>query len=72
MDFIMPNMQGPEAARGMRELGYTGLIVGITGNALSADRDRFISGGANMVLTKPVNIAELDNALQQLITNNRM
>ena len=71
MDFIMPNMEGPEAARGMRELGYTGLIIGITGNALKADKDRFISCGANMVLTKPVNVAELEIALN-LIVANRM
>ena len=32
MDFVMPNMDGPEATKEIRALGYTGLIFGVTGN----------------------------------------
>jgi len=71
MDFIMPNMEGPEAARSMREGGYCGLIIGITGNMLPVDKERYLREGANMVLTKPVNIQEIDKALQQVETNKR-
>ena len=66
MDYVMPNMEGPEAAHTMRELGYTGLIIGITGNVLPSDKARFISQGADIVLTKPVDIRDINTAFQTI------
>eukprot|EP01036_Dinobryon_divergens_P062144 gene62144-biopygen47610 len=34
MDYQMPNMDGPTAAKMMREMGYEGPIIGVTGNTL--------------------------------------
>eukprot|EP00607_Mallomonas_marina_P010245 CAMPEP_0182421464 /NCGR_PEP_ID=MMETSP1167-20130531/6881_1 /TAXON_ID=2988 /ORGANISM="Mallomonas Sp, Strain CCMP3275" /LENGTH=311 /DNA_ID=CAMNT_0024598645 /DNA_START=148 /DNA_END=1083 /DNA_ORIENTATION=- len=63
MDYQMPHMDGPTAARRMRENGYKGVIIGVTGNALPADIHRFITNGADSVLTKPVGIEMLDNEI---------
>jgi CheY-like chemotaxis protein len=41
MDFVMPNMDGPTATKQIRELGYNGLIFGVTGNALQSDLEFF-------------------------------
>jgi len=60
MDFVMIKMNGPDAASIMRkELKYDGIIIGVTGNALPDDIDRFITCGANEVLLKPLTKARL-------------
>lgn len=49
----MPGMCGAEAIRVIRELGYEGLIVGVTGNVLQEDADEFRISGADAVMAKP-------------------
>ena len=59
MDSVMPNMDGPTATREIRALGYSGIIVGVTGNALAEDIESFIRAGADRVLTKPLRMDDL-------------
>ena len=63
MDFVMPNMDGPTATREIRGLGYSGIIIGVTGNALAEDIELFMTCGANKVLPKPLQIEDLMNTL---------
>jgi len=62
MDFVMPVMDGPTAIKEIRDLGYKGLIFGLTGNVLDGDKDLMIANGADFVLTKPFNIDVFDRA----------
>jgi CheY-like chemotaxis protein len=62
LDYHMPVMDGPTACKQIRELGFTGLIVGITGNASPADTEHFLACGANKVFVKPVNVEALNDA----------
>jgi CheY-like chemotaxis protein len=32
MDNVMPNMDGPTATKKIRDMGYKGIIFGVTGN----------------------------------------
>ena len=59
MDFQMPVMDGITATREIRGLGYIGVIVGVTGNALQEDIDAFVRNGANTVLKKPITAKQL-------------
>jgi CheY-like chemotaxis protein len=55
MDNQMPTMMGQDATRVIREqLGYSGLVVGVTGNALVADVQEFLNHGAHDVVAKPL------------------
>ena len=66
MDFVMPNMDGPTAAKEIRKLGYEGIILGVTGNALDSDVRHFIENGATAVLPKPLNIDDFNSSMANL------
>ena len=53
MDFVMPVMDGPDATKAIRDLGYTRPIIGVTGNTLDMDVKRFEESGSNCVIGKP-------------------
>ncbi len=65
MDFFMNEMNGPEAAWNIRELGFNGPIIGVTG-LMDDDCDEFIRLGADVVLCKPVNVAAIWKALRSI------
>lgn len=54
LDYFMPEMDGPDAAKEMRALGFRGVIVGVTGNNYATDIARFKECGADDVLVKPL------------------
>jgi len=60
MDNEMPEMNGPEAAEKLRELGFNGCIIGVTGHISKKDKEEYISRGANVVLSKPVDLEHLE------------
>jgi len=63
VDYEMPVMNGPEACKGVREMGYTGFVVGVTGNLLPEDVGYFMDCGADAVLPKPFMYKELEELL---------
>ena len=65
MDNLMPIMCGPEACAAMRELGYKGLVIGLTGHALAEDIAKYKAHGANSVLKKPIDMAEFFEAMAE-------
>jgi CheY-like chemotaxis protein len=65
MDSVMPVMDGPTAVQRIREAGYTGLIVGVTGNVQPEDIEHFISCGADTVMGKPLDTDKLFGLLME-------
>jgi len=65
LDYVMITMDGPEAAKKIRAevVGYTGPVIGITGNALPEDIAFFKAHGADSVITKPLTNAKLLDTL---------
>ena len=59
MDHEMPVMNGSDATRELRRLGYKGTIVGVSGNASLEQKGPFLASGLDIVLIKPVNRSEL-------------
>ena len=67
MDNQMPRMMGHEATQVIRtELRYSGMILGVTGNALAEDIRSFIDHGADMVILKPLTEEKFNQAISSL------
>jgi len=67
MDNIMTTMGGIVATKNIRQLGFTGKIIAITGNVMKEDVDEFLSAGADYVLAKPLNRAEMAELFCKII-----
>lgn len=65
IDNSMVRMNGPEACKKLRDVGFTLPIIGITGNALQEDMIDFVNKGANSVLRKPANLDTIMLAIKE-------
>jgi CheY-like chemotaxis protein len=61
VDYEMPGgLSGPETVRRLRQqLGYGGLVLGVTGYQSQETKQDFLSAGADDVLTKPLQFPKL-------------
>ncbi|QSZ41674.1 PAS domain S-box protein [Sulfurimonas aquatica] len=72
MDENMPNMNGVDATKAIRALErsqelYPTIIVAVTANALSGDRQRFISAGMDDYISKPYSEADIEEIIYKYI-----
>ena len=63
MDYEIPNLNGPGAAKKIRENGCDVFIVGVTGNLMPEDVNYFRRCGADAVLPKPFRISDLEEII---------
>lgn len=67
LDIGMPDMDGYEVVRSMRDLGLEIPIVAITGYGLAEDKKKALSAGFTAHLTKPIGIKELSSTFKEFI-----
>merc|ERR1711907_238258 len=63
MDYEMPVMIGPVAAKEIRDAGSDVFIIGVTGNLMPEDVAYFRQCGSNAVLPKPFQTSELEEII---------
>ncbi|MCL1883681.1 MAG: response regulator [Defluviitaleaceae bacterium] len=67
MDHMMPEMNGVEATRRLRDMGYDRPILALTANAMIGKADDFFAKGFSGFLAKPIQSKELDEVLHEFI-----
>ena len=63
MDICMPGMDGYEASKQLRNLGYEGRIIALTANQLSKEDAKFQEAMMDDILLKPIDL----NMIQQVL-----
>jgi len=77
MDHMMPEMDGIETTKLIREIGkenprYADLpIVALTANAISGTKEMFLSNGFNDFLSKPIDMARLNAILAKWLPKEK-
>ncbi|GHU44150.1 hypothetical protein FACS1894111_10950 [Clostridia bacterium] len=67
MDHMMPGMDGVDATREIREMGYTGPIVALTANAVVGQQTFFLENGFDDFISKPIDTKALNDILNKWI-----
>ncbi|MDR1840708.1 MAG: response regulator [Holophagales bacterium] len=67
MDHMMPEMDGIQATKILRGLGYDRPIVALTANALVGQADVFLANGFDAFLSKPIDVRQLNVLLNKMV-----
>jgi len=67
MDHFMPKMDGIDAVKIIRGLGYTKPIIALTANALAGMAEMFMENGFDGFISKPIDIRQLNFYLNKFI-----
>jgi CheY-like chemotaxis protein len=67
MDHMMPVMDGIEATKKIRELGYKDTIFALSASAITGQREIFLANGFDDFISKPIDIRQLNDSLNKYI-----
>jgi signal transduction histidine kinase/CheY-like chemotaxis protein len=71
MDHMMPVMDGMEATKIIRGMGYTRTIIAFTANAIVGQSEIFLANGFDGFISKPIDSRELDVAVKSFIRDKQ-
>ncbi len=75
MDHMMPEMDGVEAMKKIRDMasdmGREIIIVALTANVVSGAREMFIREGFDGFIAKPIDTADFERVMQRVLLNDR-
>ncbi|MCL2222210.1 MAG: response regulator [Oscillospiraceae bacterium] len=71
MDILMPEQNGTETMRIMRDKGYSHPIVALTANALVGQAEEYTKRGFDDVVSKPIQSTQLNDVLLKFIRDKQ-
>jgi len=72
LDRMMPGLDGAATATALRAGGYTGAIIGVTGDVHPEDTEVFLANGVDAVVPKPVHMAQLLAVMHRVMRSRGM
>ena len=67
MDHMMPEMDGIETVKKIRQLGYKHPILALTAETITGQREMFLTNGFDGFISKPIDIRQLDDSLNRFV-----
>ena len=67
MDMQMPNLNGYDASRQLRDKGCKTPIIAVTANAMMGDEEKCVEAGCDGYISKPIDRAKLSEVVARYI-----
>jgi signal transduction histidine kinase/DNA-binding response OmpR family regulator len=71
MDHMMPHMDGIEATKAIRAMGYMHPVIALTANAMMGQAEVFLSNGFDDFISKPIDIRQLNMVLNKFVRDKQ-
>jgi len=71
MDHMMPGMDGIEATKKIRDMGYDAPIIALTANTVMGQSELFIKNGFSGFISKPIDVNRLNTYLLRMIRDKQ-
>ena len=71
MDHMMPEMDGIDATKRIREMGYDQPIVALTANAVAGQAGIFLGNGFDDFISKPIDLRQMNLLLNKMIRDKQ-
>ena len=66
LDMQMPNLDGYETAKRLRDSGFVGPIIALTADAMQGDMNRCLEAGCNDYMSKPIDSTRLVQLVREM------
>jgi signal transduction histidine kinase/CheY-like chemotaxis protein/HPt (histidine-containing phosphotransfer) domain-containing protein len=67
MDHMMPEMDGIETTKRIREMGYAKPVIALTANAVAGQAEMFLKNGFDDFISKPIDMRQLNTVLKKWV-----
>ena len=71
MDHMMPQMDGIEATKIIRDMGYEHPIVALTADAVIGQAEIFLANGFDDFISKPIDVRQMNAVLNKLVRDKQ-
>jgi signal transduction histidine kinase/DNA-binding response OmpR family regulator len=72
MDHMMPVIDGIETTKKLRDMGYKGVIVALTANAILGNDEMFVKNGFDDFISKPIDVKRLNEVLVKYVRDKHI